>query len=197
MSTSATPSHKFAVTDAQILAPLAQRWSPRAFDAEARIPDEKLTTALEAARWAPSAFNAQPWQFLLARRGTERFDRVLRHLIEFNQSWAQHADTLIVNVAEVVSEKGSPNATAIYDLGQAVAFFTVQAQSQGLHVHQMSGIDNDALHDEFDLGERFAVVSVMAVGVIGDPGMLSDQLRERELALRERKPLADLLVASE
>lgn len=42
---------------------LAQRWSPRGFDADHVINSDELVCIVEAARWAPSAGNTQPWAF--------------------------------------------------------------------------------------------------------------------------------------
>ena len=69
----------------------ADRRSPRAFDETAELDDATLDSLLEAARWAPSAFNAQPWRFIVGRRGGEVFQRILPHLSESNQSWAHRA----------------------------------------------------------------------------------------------------------
>ncbi|MFE4084123.1 nitroreductase family protein [Streptomyces albogriseolus] len=39
---------------------------------------------LLADRWAPSAYNAQPWRFLVGRRGDTTYLRILDALIPFN-----------------------------------------------------------------------------------------------------------------
>ena len=75
-----------------------QRWSPRAFTAEA-IPEHDLFTMLEAARWAASSYNSQPWRFLWARRDTAHWDKFLGLLVEFNQSWAKDASALMFLVS--------------------------------------------------------------------------------------------------
>ena len=49
-----------APTEHPVLEILADRWSPRAFDAASPIDEDKLASALEAARWSPSANNSQP-----------------------------------------------------------------------------------------------------------------------------------------
>ena len=51
---------------------LANRRSPRSFDASATISKEDLLAILESARWAPSANNFQPWRFHVGVRGDER-----------------------------------------------------------------------------------------------------------------------------
>lgn len=186
-----------ATTSAPILDVLAERWSPRSFDTTATISDETLASLLEAARWSPSASNSQPWRFIVARRGTPEFDRVAKHLVGFNAAWAGSAAALVVALAETVDADGKPRPWAVYDLGQAVAHLSIQAHHDGLHVHQMAGFEKDGLREEFAIDERFDPVTVAAIGVVGDPESLAnDVLREREVAPRTRLPLEELVLVS-
>ena len=59
---------------------LADRRSPRAFDATATLGADQLDLLLDAARWAPSAANTQPWRFVAGRRGDRAFDALLAAL---------------------------------------------------------------------------------------------------------------------
>ena len=186
-----------ADTTAQLINPLVERWSPRAYDPTAEVSVEALRTILEAARWAPSANNVQPWRFIVARRGTAAFSTVHDALLGFNQTWADSAAVLIVNIAETVDAEGRARPWARYDLGQAVAHLTVQAQHEGLHTHQMGGFDAATLHDAFGLDASLEVVSITAIGLLGDVDALPDPLREREVAPRLRKPLEELVLVGE
>lgn len=185
-----------AETDAPVLEVLADRWSPRAFAADETIDETLLASALEAARWAPSANNTQPWRFIVARRGTGAHGRIHDSLVGFNQAWAGDAAVLIVAVTETADADGTLRGFAAYDLGQAVAHLSVQAHHDGLHVHQMGGFDRDAVREAFDLEPRFEPVTVIALGPIGDPSSLPEVLQQRETARRERRPLADSLIAA-
>lgn len=183
-----------APTDHPILEVLQERWSPRSY-APVAIDEAKLASAIEAARWSPSAFNAQPWQFVVARRGTDAFDRIVGTLIDFNQQWAPNASVLILAIAELENAEGRKQPTAVYDLGQSVAHLTVQAHADGLVVHQMSGFDADAARAAFSLDERLQPVTVIALGTLDSPDALPNEtLREREHAPRARKSHAELLV---
>ncbi|HYP72991.1 MAG TPA: nitroreductase family protein [Microbacterium sp.] len=182
-----------ATTDAPILDVLAERWSTRIFDATAPIDDAALASALEAARWAPSASNTQPWRFVVARRGTAAHATIVGALMGFNQSWAADAGALVV-FAAAASIDGKPLPWAAYDTGQAAAHFTVQAHASGLHTHQMGGFDRDAIGEAFGFGDDLAPVTVMAVGALGDIDAAPEALRERELAPRTRRPIADSLI---
>ncbi|HEU5224157.1 MAG TPA: nitroreductase family protein [Candidatus Lumbricidophila sp.] len=180
---------RHADTDTPISGLLAGRWSPRAFDPTAELSTDELHALLEAARWAPSAYNAQPWRFIVARRGSSAFDVIVDKLTGFNQTWVPAAAAVIVNVAVVSDETGKERPTAIYDLGQAVAHLSLQAQHDGLHTHQMTGFDKEAVAEAFGLSEHELAFSIIAVGRLGDASTLPDQLREIETAPRARKAL--------
>lgn len=187
---------RHADTDAPLITPLVERWSPRAYDPAAELSDDAVRTLLEAARWAPSANNVQPWRFIVARRGTVAFTTIHDALMGFNQAWADSAAALVVNIAEVADEAGAPRPWAKYDLGQAVAHMSVQAQHDGLHTHQMGGFDAARLAEAFGLRDGLEVVSITAVGKVGDASALPEPLREREVAPRSRKPLDELVIAA-
>jgi len=185
-----------ADTDAPILDVLAERWSTRIFDAATPIDEQALASALEAARWAPSANNSQPWRFVVARRGSTAHARVTEALMGFNQSWAADAAALVV-FASAAALDGKPLPWAAYDTGQAAAHFTVQAHASGLHTHQMGGFDRDAIAQAFGFGEDLVAVTVMAVGALGDIDAAPEALRERELAPRVRRPIAESLIVND
>lgn len=187
---------RIAETSVPVHEVLAARWSPRAYASDAPIDEEKLTAALEAARWSPSAYNGQPWRFAVARRGSGLHAEIVDTLIGFNQTWAPAAGALVVAIAETTSAEGRVITHAAYDLGQAVAHLTVQAHHDGLFVHQMSGFDAETVASLLGLERRFTPMSVLAIGELGDPSTLSEQLQERETAPRARRSLAETVIAS-
>ena len=81
-----------------------------------------------------------------------------------------------------------------YDLGQAVAHLTVQATALGLYVRQILGFDHAGLADDLELPAGVHPLVVVAVGRLGDPFSLPEELRHHETGLRRRRPLADLLL---
>ncbi|RZT62617.1 nitroreductase family protein [Leucobacter luti] len=188
-------SLRTAHTSAPVLDTLAERWSPRAFDAAHTLPENALRGVFEAARWAPSANNSQPWRFIVARRGSESFTTIEDTLAGFNRAWAGSAAALVVNLAEVTTEAGDPQPWAEYDLGQAVAHLSVQAHAEGLYVHQMGGFDREAISAAFSVDPRFRPVSVMVIGALGSADQLPEPLREREVAPRTRFDLESLFIA--
>ena len=183
-----------APTDAPILDVLAERWSTRVFDTETPIDEEALRSALEAARWTPTGMNHQPWRMILARRGGEAHAKVVSALMGFNQAWAPAAGALLVVLAENETAEGDARPWALYDAGQAAAHFTVQAHAEGLATHQMGGFVADDLRAAFDIDPRFTPVTVIAVGALGDIDAAEEGLRQRELAPRERRTVAESLL---
>jgi len=173
---------------------LTSRWSPRAF-ADRPVEPEKLRGLFEAARWAASSFNAQPWYFIVATKDDpENFQRVLECFVEFNQRWAKSAPVVAISVARLNFEhNGKVNRHALHDVGQAAANLALQAAALGLQVHQMAGILPEKARQNFGIPEGYEAVAGIALGYPGDPDALPNELREREHAPRERKPLASFV----
>jgi len=176
---------------------LEERWSPRSYDETATIGDDTLDALLEAARWAPSAANMQPRRFIVGRRGSATFRTIEQQLLGFNAAWAGRASALLVALAEVESADGDVRRWAEYDLGQAVAALAVQAHAEGLHLHQMGGIDVDGVRAAFDLPARLVPVTVTAIGTVAHPSRLDEKAAARETAPRTRLPLDEIVLVRE
>jgi nitroreductase len=185
---------KTAVTAVPLHPLLAERWSPRALDVAHQLSDAQLTALLEAARWAPSANNSQPWRFAVAHRGTAEFTAVQDSLAPGNQLWAHAASALVVVAAETAGPDGAPRPWAVYDTGQAVAHLTVQAQHEGLALHQLGGFDRDRVAALLDLPAAVVPLVVLTVGRRDGATELPEALAARERAPRERLPLDALLL---
>ncbi len=155
-------AQKIAATSVPLHPLLAQRWSPRGLDATHELDQRSVQALLEAARWAPSANNSQPWRFLVAHRGEETFARLLGLLTPGNRSWAHAASALVLVAAQTVDDTGRTRPWALFDTGQAVAALSVQAEADGLSVHQMGGFDADAARSQFDLDTALTPVVVPA-----------------------------------
>lgn len=179
-----------AETSSPIHELLGTRWSPRAFDRKP-VDTEKLRSLFEAARWAPSSYNAQPWYYIIATKDDPKnYQKILESFVEFNQSWAKNAPVLALSVAaQDFAHNQQPNRHAFHDVGQASASLAYQANALGLQVHQMAGILPEKARELFSIPEGYEPVAGLAIGYPGDAASLPDQLRERENAPRERKPL--------
>jgi nitroreductase len=175
---------------------LLRRRSPRAYDTRP-IEPAALRSLFDAARWAASSNNGQPWRFIVGEQGTDdaAFDRLLGTLGEKNARWAQHVPVLILAVAKLHTYAGREQH-ALYDLGLAIGNMTTQATALGLALHQMGGFDLTRAREEFDIPAGYEPVAMIAVGYPGDPALLPDDLRERELAPRTRADLDTFVYGS-
>jgi len=167
---------------------IRRRWSPRAF-AERTIEPEKLARLFEAVRWSASCYNDQPWSFIVATRDdAAEFARLLSCLVEGNQAWATRAGVLMVSVARLnFAHSGQPNRHAIHDVGLATAQLMLQATAMGLFAHAMAGFHPDKVRELYGVPEGYEPVAAIAAGYPGDPELLSESQRQRELAPRTRK----------
>lgn len=173
---------------------IARRWSPRAFD-ERPVEQATLKSLFEAARWAPSSNNEQPWRFIVASKETSTdYDRLFACLVEGNRKWVFRAPVLILSVASLLFEDdGKPNRHALHDTGMAAENFVLQATALGLQAHQMAGFDTQKARETCLIPTGFDPVAMIALGYPGDPAVLPDYLREREIKPRERQPIGDFV----
>jgi hypothetical protein len=54
----------------------------------------------------------------------------------------------------------------------------------------MAGLDREKARTLFQIPGNFEVGAAWALGYLGDPEVLTDELKARETALRSRKPLS-------
>jgi nitroreductase len=172
----------------------ARRWSPYAFS-DRPVSEDDLRSLFEAARWAPSSYNEQPWSYLVATKANPaEFERLLSCLVEGNQVWAKAAPVLALGCTSLFfTRNGKPNAAAVHDLGLAAGNLCLEATARGLYVHQMIGILPDRAREVFRIPEGVQPLTGLAIGYAADPDTLPEKLRERDLAPRTRKPLAEFV----
>jgi nitroreductase len=186
----AVPIRKSADASYPIHDLIGERWSPRAF-ADLPVEREKLYSLLEAARWAASGGNLQPWYFIVAtKENADDYERLLATLWDRNALWAKHAPMLILVVAKL-SDRPGREYTTFYDVGMAAGNLVTQAVDLGLVTHQMGGFDPDKARASLGIPEDYQPLAVIALGYPGTPDILPDDLREREVAPRSRKPLEE------
>ena len=165
---------------------LAARWSPTEFDPSAVVSPAEVESLLEAARWAPSAGNSQPWAFIVTRRGEPDHERLVRYLTKSSARWASTAGVLIANLSHrfVEDTDWEYSEFSLYDLGQAVAHMSFQAQSLGLHMRQFRAFNREGLNAEFEVPSHWEVTTMSAVGRIPVTG---DRPDEEEPAATDRR----------
>lgn len=177
---------KSAEVEHEVAELIKNRRSVRSF-APLPLEDHKIHSLFEATRWAPSSTNEQPWTYIFATKGQQLFDTITSCLAEGNQAWAKDAAMLVVSLARKnFSRKDVENAYAWYDLGGANALFALQAVALGLQVRQMAGYSATSLREALHIPDAYHTGAVMAVGYPGEPDLLPDMLRAREVAPRER-----------
>lgn len=159
------------------------------------VLEDDLRSLFEAARWAASSYNEQPWSYIVATKEDQTaFERLLSCLVDGNQPWAKAAPVLALGCTSLnFVRNGKPNAAAVHDLGLASATLTFEAMARGLFVHQMIGILPDKARELYRIPEGVQPLTGLAIGYVADPSILPDGYRERDLAPRQRKPLAEFV----
>ena len=205
------PTHRLAQTSVPVHPPIAQRWSPRAFDPDHEVTTEQVTALLEAARWAATWGRRQPVRFIVgvrragAKRPGERSSRAgakrpgdessgaatygaLSDLLSQGNAYAKAAGALIL----VCADEGDDANTALYsavDAGAAEANLITEAVSRGLIAHPMAGFDADGARAAFDLPDQVRPLMVIAVGALADYATVSPESDHKP---RSRRPLDEV-----
>jgi nitroreductase len=187
------PAERRAPTQVEIHRPIADRWSPRAFDPDAEVSDDQLTGLLEAARWAATWGRRQPVRFVVGVRGDQTFTP-LSGLLRRGNSYAHAAGALIL----LCADQGEDERSALYsavDAGAAMANLSIEAVARGLIVHPMAGFDADGAREAFGIPASMRPLVVIAVGSLGDYSRVAPEIAERDARPRQRLPLAEITFA--
>jgi nitroreductase len=123
------------------------------------------------------------------------FAEILSTLAPFNQSWAKNAAVLITVAAKTTKDDGSIHADYQYDCGLAVAQLVFEVHNRGFVAHQMTGFDRAESSKILEMADDLAPIVVIAIGKQDAPEKLTGSAAEREMAPRERKPLAEIVLA--
>jgi len=187
------------MTEKNAIHPLIkERWSPRAFDSG--IPDANdLTLLFESASLAASCFNEQPWRFIYATKNQEEeYQDLLSCLGEFNQLWVKTAPVIILTLSRKhFAHNGNANAHGRHDVGLAMGNMSAQATHMNLYLHQMAGFSADKAREVFQIPDEFDVVSMIALGYMGDSDQLPEDIRKMESREREQRPLDKIIFSGD
>jgi nitroreductase len=186
--------HKQATPDWPIHELIANRWSPYGFT-DRLVPTDELRSLFEAARWAASSYNEQPWSYIVAtKEHLEDFERLLSCLVEGNQAWAKAVPVLALGCTSLSFNRNQkPNAAALHDLGLASANLCLEATARGISVHQMIGIIPEKARQVYRIPEGVQPLTGLAMGYAADPATLPEAFKQRDLAPRKRKSLAEFV----
>ncbi|MBI2863195.1 MAG: histidine phosphatase family protein [Chloroflexi bacterium] len=145
------------------------------------IPEDHLTSILEAARLAPSWGNRQCWRFVVVR-DAERRARLSRAI--------STPKTLLVEAPVVIVAFAQPDASGrregldyfMLDMGIAVEHLVLQAHALGLGTCWIGLFEEEPIKEAIGLPDDMRVVALIPIGYPAhDPGT------------RKRKPLAELV----
>ena len=176
-----------------LLSLFQSRRSAYAF-ANAPVTDDDLAAVLEAARSAPSSFNEQPWRLVITRKGEAAYDAIADALKGKNPEWAPAAPILGLTLASsTFSRNGKPNRHAWYDTGAFMMALSVAAESLGLSVHQMAGVDGATAAEALGVPEGIEPVAAFALGHLPDTrgAGLPDALAVRDQTDKPRRPIEE------
>lgn len=172
---------------------LANRWSPRAFDAAKKVSRAQIISLIEAARWAPSCFGDEPWRYIVWDKHSDpqSWQKAFDCLVEANQAWVKNAPVLFASIANTIFDHNpsAVNRFAQYDTGAASMALVLQAEAAGLVTHQLGGFNADKLRAAFSIPEQYSPMAMIAVGYQAAPDLLDGDVKARELAPRARKPM--------
>ncbi len=171
---------------ADIMAELRKRKSPLVF-AEKDVEEEKIRALVEAARWAPSCNNNQSWNYVFVRKDDPTrpaFDEGLNP----GNAWAKKAPYLVAVGADPEEDcKNNALPFYAYNAGLSVMCLVIEAEHQGLRVHQMAGWKEPIVKTALGFPESYRVVVVFALGYEGDAKQVWNQL-EQKIKERLAKP---------
>ena len=174
-----------------ILPELRNRKSPQVFD-ERDVEKEKIDALIEAARWSPSCFNNQSWNYVFVHKDSST-RKNFEEALSLGNGWANKASYLVAVGAKPDEDcdlNGLPYYA--YDAGLSVMSMVVEAEHQGLRVHQMAGYNEEKVRKALGFSKDYRVIVVLALGYEGDIKKIWDKLEQRikdKLAQpRTRKP---------
>ena len=115
-------------------------------------------------------------------------------LTGFNQAWAPSAGALLV--ISMVNQKadGTPNTSALLDIGLTAQNIAIQTEELGLSAHMMAGFVHDAMRQVLELADDLDPVLVMTIGKRADASTLEGPAYEREVAPRSRFELDEIVL---
>jgi nitroreductase len=177
-----------------ILQEIEKRRSPLVF-LEEDVEKHKIDAIVEAARWAPSCFNKQPWKYVFVSKNDSSRPN-LEAALALGNGWARRAPYLVAVGAHpdgACKTNGIPYYA--YDVGLSVMTLTIEAEHQGLRVHQMAGWTEEKVKEALSFPEGYRVVVVFALGYEGEAKSIWDKLesrvKERLAKPRERNPRSE------
>ena len=143
------------------------RQSCRSFDPSRDVEEEKLMKCVEAAKNAPSAVNAQPYDIWVVRK-PENVRKLLEARLDFNRFIDDCGTFVVFTDAPYAASRLAEQDGRLYidyrtqDVGECIAYFTLQASDLGLDTCILGGFDMERLQQA--LGTDAHIQIIIAVG---------------------------------
>jgi nitroreductase len=122
------------------------------------IPDDKLTSILEAARLAPSAGNRQPWRFVVIQNEDRK--KALAEAAN-NQTFLNDASAIIVAL-------GDPEVSARWyekDPMIALEHIVLAATAMGYGTCWIGAFNEDAVKHLLKIPENVKIIALLPIGI--------------------------------
>ena len=177
-----------------LLLQIKNRKSPLIFQAK-KVEPAKIKILIEAARWAPSCFNDQPWKYIIVNKQAKTRP-AFEQALNFGNGWAKAAACLVAVAANPKDDcKINDLPYYAYDCGLSVMNFTLEAEHQGLRVHQMAGYNEKKVKKALKIPAKYRVIVVFALGYEADAkkfwDKLTQKIKDRIAEPRTRKPVKE------
>lgn len=164
---------------------ILNRRSPVVFS-DKEIEEEMLLSLFEAARWAPSGRNSQPWRFIFAKKTDKEYAKFIKCLFPDNEIWAKYAPILAFCVSKKTDSNGAPSFYSQFNAGLTVGNLLNQATSLNIYVHLMGGYDRDLARKEFKVPNEYDLLTMMAIGYLGNLEDFPEEIQKMEIERRNR-----------
>lgn len=180
-------------TDPRVASLIAKRWSARAFSKKP-IEEEKLAIIFEATRWTASSMNEQPWTYIVARKGTPSFEKMVDCMMDGNQPWATNASVILISLARRnFNYKSRVNRHHMHDVGAANTTLLLQAAELDIYGHMIGGFHMDKTIEAFEIPEDYEIACLITLGYLDTPASLEEPFQSRELSPRPRKEVSEFV----
>ena len=171
---------------------LRNRRSERHFSSRPLDP-RQIDLLIEAFRWAPSAQNRQPWRLIHAA-SPQAQSGFAEALTEGNRKWAPAAPVkfVVIGTPEDQPDRNGLNVWML-EAGLALENMLIQGCAMGLTIHAMSGWDEQKVLRHFRIPPPFRVAALVVAGYPGRVEDLPDEVRDKDLVPRVRKPVGEIV----
>ena len=144
---------------------LMKRRSCRAYK-PGRVPDEHLSTILEAGRYAPSAGNTQPWRFVTARN-PELKEEIAEACSE--QYWMADADIILTGIGAPEESRGHED-WKWYPVDVAIAMqnMILAATALGYGTCWIGAFDQQQVKQLLNIPPEMHIIALAPIGIPDD-----------------------------